>query len=77
MLGLGTEAKCQSKSLKIEGMMVYGMWQITVTAAECITRETFLKEVKDSLIQEMVFLKFGLLSLYAMWRSNSSALLLA
>lgn len=40
MLDLGTKTKCQSKSLKIEDMTVCGMWQISVTATECITRET-------------------------------------
>lgn len=60
MLGLGTKAKCQTQSLKIEDMIVCGMWQITVTAMLCTTRETFLKEVKDNVIQTMGFLKLGL-----------------
>ena len=44
--GLGTKVKCQNKSLKIEDMVVCGMWQITVTATKCITKETFLEEIQ-------------------------------
>lgn len=46
MPGLGTKAKCQSKSLKIEDMIICGMWQITVTATKCITKETVLEEMQ-------------------------------
>lgn len=46
MLGLGTKAKCQSKSLKIEDMIICGMWQITVTATEYITKEAVLEEMQ-------------------------------
>lgn len=42
--GLATQAKCQSKSQKIEDMIVCGMWQIIVTATRCITKEAFLEE---------------------------------
>lgn len=41
---LGT--KCQSKSLKIEDVIVCGMWQITVIATTCVTKETFLEEMQ-------------------------------
>lgn len=46
MPGLGTKAKCQSKSLKIEDMIICGMWQITVTATKCITKEAVLEEMQ-------------------------------
>lgn len=42
---LGTKTGCQSKSLKIEDIIVCGMWQITVIFTTCITKETFLDEI--------------------------------
>lgn len=65
MPGLGTKVKCQSKSLKIEDVTACGMWQITVTATKCITKEAFLEEMQGQPDPENGLLEFGLLSLYA------------
>ena len=46
MPGLGTKAKCQSKSLKTEEMIVCEIWQITVTATKYITKEAVLEEMQ-------------------------------
>lgn len=63
MPGLGTKAKCQSKSPKIEDMIVRGMWQITVTATKCVT-EAFLEEMQGQHDPGNGLLEFGLVSLF-------------
>lgn len=62
--GLGTKAKCQSKSLKIEDMIVCGMWHITVTATKCVTKEAFPEEMQRQHDPGSGLLEFDLVSLY-------------
>ena len=76
---LGTKAKCQSKSLKIEDMIVCGMWQITVIFTVYVTKGFSGRTVKTPSPRKRSFwnLVYGHFMPCGGWGQNSSAVLLA
>lgn len=75
----GTKAKCQSKSQKIEDMIVCGMWQITAIFIMCMTKGFSGRTVKTPSPRKRSF--WNLVCCHFMpragWGHSNTAVLLA